>query len=84
MGAPDSSASDNSVPEVKVEIPPMHAAAGDHAALASDGKTAAAADKSSMKRVQSNVGDGLRITFKARLLRHGCTCTASSILGHRT
>lgn len=52
------------MPEVKVEMPPMHVAE-DHGAT--DDALRPERDASNMKRVQSNVGEGLRITFKVSL-----------------
>lgn len=65
MGAVDSSSSEHSVPEVKVEMPPLHASS-DHNASLDDGNQPQRRT-SHMKRVQSDVGTGLRITFKVRL-----------------
>lgn len=64
MGAaPDSSSSDHSVPEVKVDMPPVHAADSGRV-FAEDCLPQLQTTNNDMKRIQSNVGDGLRITFK--------------------
>ncbi len=75
MGAVDSSSSDQSVPEVKLDMPNA-AQATDHQILGQDGQSL---NESNMKRAQSNVGNGLRITFKVWMCSnaqprcgHGC------------